>query len=153
MDERIHSIQFIIENKGIGDGTVKKNDNFNTTIKSFVNTGSGETKGLKEYVINELRIKNYEQLNIKERKGSGYRPNTEASDSFDCVIKWLGDAGLGEQGTLTSYEVTISKASLVDISEYEVEDEHTRIYKNCSLRVPDKAKIWIVKDDTEDEDI
>lgn len=153
MGERIHSIQFIIENKGIANGTVNEDDNFNAIIKNIVKSGIKETKSLEEYTVNELTVNNYEQLNIKGRKGSGYRPNTQASDSFDCVIKWLGDADPGEQDTLTSYEVTISKASLVDISEYEVEDEHTRIYKNCSLRVPDKAQIWVVKDDTEDEDI
>lgn len=153
MEERIHSIHFMIENKEVADGTVKKDDNFNAIIENFVKSGIKETNGLEEYTINELTVNNYEQLNIKARKSSGYRPNTQASDLFDCVIKWLGDAGPNEQDILIPYDVTFYGGSLVNISEYEVEDEHTRTYKNCSLRIPYKTQISIVQNDDEDEDI
>ena len=153
MKERIHSIKFIKENKGIADGSVKIDDFFNSTIKDLVKVGGGETSELNEYLINALTIHDYEQLNIKSRQGSGYHPNTDASDSFDCMITWLGDAGPGDQDTLVLYEITIHGASLVNISDYQVENDYTRTYKNCSLRIPYHTVITVVKNDSEDEDI
>ena len=41
----------------------------------------------------------------------------------------------------------------MNASEYEVKDEHTRTYKNCSLRIPYKTEITVVKNDSEDENI
>lgn len=150
MEERIHSIKIFKEDKVIADGSVKIDDFFNTTIKDLVNSGSKETRKLSEYLINELTIHGYEQLNIKARQGSGYHPNTDASDSFDCMITWLGDAGPDEQDTLILYEVWLSGVSLVNISEYKDEDDHTRTYKNCFFRIPYKTVITVVKNDSED---
>lgn len=67
MEERIHSIKIFKEDKVIADGSVKIDDFFNTTIKDLVNSGSKETRKLSEYLINELTIHGYEQLNIKAR--------------------------------------------------------------------------------------